>query len=122
VHDFYSNKTGIVDVTGRRCFVMSMNRDNVLPPSSMLDLMSKMWGGYYKVNTTVLRNTMRVVTPPITDGAEIGSQYITRECDGLPIYKLENTIKVNKRSVAKQKKQSLFNLLAQIFGSWILSI
>ncbi|KAJ8975993.1 hypothetical protein NQ317_006290, partial [Molorchus minor] len=67
VHDFNTNITGIIDITGGRCFVMSLNRVNVLPPKSLFDLIHKMWDGYYKVDTEVIRKTMRVVIPPIND-------------------------------------------------------
>lgn len=70
---------------------MPLNRKNVLPPSSLLDLVQKMWEGYYKVNTTIVRETMRVVSPPVTDFTEIGS-YIANECEGMPIYKLEKYV------------------------------
>merc|ERR1719285_766077 len=30
IHDFNTNYTGIIDVTGQRCFVMPLNRKNVL--------------------------------------------------------------------------------------------
>lgn len=95
VHDFNLNKTGIIDVTGKRCFVMPLNRENVLPPRSMLDLIHKMWDGYYKVDTDVVRETMRVVIPPITDADEVG-EYIAGECLGMPIYKLEKFEKGSK--------------------------
>lgn len=98
IHDFNTNYTGIIDVTGKRCFVMPLNRQNVLPPSSLFDLVQKMWEGYYKVDTDVVRETMRVVTPPVTDMTEIGS-YIDNECGGMPIYKLEKYVGgVAKRS------------------------
>lgn len=70
---------------------MPLNRGNVLPPRSLFDLIHKMWDGYYKVDTEVVRETMRVVTPPIADVKEIGS-YIANECEGFPIYKLEKYV------------------------------
>lgn len=91
IHDFNTNLTGIIDATGKRCFVMPLNRGNVLPPRSLFDLIHKMWDGYYKVDTEVVRETMRVVTPPIADAKEIGS-YIANECQGFPIYKLEKYV------------------------------
>lgn len=91
IHDFNTNTTGIVDASGKRCFVMPLNRDNVLPPKSLYDLIHKIWDGYYKVNTEVVRETMKVVTPPIEDTKEIGA-YIANECQGLPIYKLEKYV------------------------------
>nr|CAH7758552.1 unnamed protein product [Callosobruchus chinensis] len=91
IHDFNTNITGIIDITGRRCFVMPLNRDNTLPPKSLFDLIHKMWEGYYKVDTEVVRKSMKVVLPPITDTKTIGS-YIASECSGLPIYKLEKFV------------------------------
>ncbi|CAG9862711.1 unnamed protein product [Phyllotreta striolata] len=102
IHDFNTNTTGIIDITGHRCFVMPLNRDDVLPPKSLFDLIHKMWEGYYKVNTALVRRDMRVVLPPITDTKSIGG-YIANECDGLPIYRLEKFVGgVVKRSVKYQ--------------------
>lgn len=88
IHDFNSNVTGIIDIDDRRCFVMPLNRRAVLPPRSLFDLIHKIWDGYYKVDTEVVRETMRVVTPPLTDMQSVGT-YIARECKFLPVYKLE---------------------------------
>lgn len=91
IHDFSNNLTGIIDITGRRCFVMPLNRKTVLPPRSMFDLLQKMWEGYYRVDTQVVRQTMRVVTPPLNDTKDVGG-YIGGECKGLPVYKLETYV------------------------------
>lgn len=102
IHDFAANKTGIVDVEGRRCFVMPLNRSLVLPPHSLFDLIVKMRAGYYDVNTEIVRERMRVVTPPILDFRDVG-YYIARECSSLPTYRLERmTMPVFKRSLDKQ--------------------
>lgn len=99
IHDFAANKTGIVDVEGRRCFVMPLNRSLVLPPHSLFDLIVKMRAGYYDVDTEIVRERMRVVTPPILDFRDVG-YYITRECSALPTYRLERmTVPVFKRSL-----------------------
>jgi len=50
--------------------------------------------GYYEVDTAVVRETMKVITPPITDMSIVGT-YIARECQDLPTYMLE---KVNSSS------------------------
>jgi integral membrane protein 2B len=47
--------------------------------------------GYYEVDTHVVRETMRVVTPPITDYKNVG-YYISRECTGVPTYMLEKVV------------------------------
>ena len=41
------NKTAIVDQTMKRCFIMPLDRDKVLPPKSMFDMIQKMWQGKY---------------------------------------------------------------------------
>lgn len=38
----FQNKTGIVDVDGRRCFVMALNRSLVLPPKTLLDVVLRL--------------------------------------------------------------------------------
>lgn len=70
---------------------MPLNRGNVLPPNNLIDLVNKMWDGYYKVDTKVIRETMRVVTPPVSDTTDIG-QYIASECEDMPIYRLEKYV------------------------------
>lgn len=103
IHDFNSNITGIIDIDNKRCFVMPLNRQLVLPPRSLFDLIHKIWDGYYKVNTEVVRETMRVVTPPLEDKQMVGT-YIARECQSLPIYRLEKYRSPGKNSVDSIKK------------------
>lgn len=66
-----------------------------------MDLISKMAQGYYEVDTEVVRETMRVVTPPITDFTTIG-KHIAQECKNLKTYFLEKDDgnRINKRSVS----------------------
>lgn len=47
--------------------------------------------GYYEVDTEVVKETMRVVTPPISDYKHVG-YYIARECEGVPTYMLEKVV------------------------------
>lgn len=99
IHDFAVNKTGIVDMDGQRCFIMPLNRSLVLPPHSLFDLIVRMRAGYYDVDTEIVRERMRVVTPPILDFRDVG-YYIARECSSLPTYRLERmTAPVYKRSL-----------------------
>lgn len=91
IHDFNNNLTGIVDNSGGRCFVMPLDRSKVLPPRDLYDLIIKMWNGYYKVDTLVIKQSMRVVIPPISNTATVG-QYIAQECKNMTIYKLEKYV------------------------------
>lgn len=99
IHDFSANKTGIIDLTGQRCFVMPLNRENTLPPRDLLDLVKKMAGGYYEVDPKVLSESFRVVLPPVEDLKSLG-RYIENECRHFPVYRLEKIVSgVTKRSV-----------------------
>ncbi|XP_033227022.1 integral membrane protein 2A isoform X2 [Belonocnema kinseyi] len=117
IHDFNINKTGIIDIDGRCCFVMPLNRQRVLPPRNMYDLLSKMYNGYYEVNTEVVRETMRVQTPAISDLSTVGT-YIARECQNLPTYMLEkvNTNGITKRSISEAR------VFRQFAGKTILEL
>lgn len=108
IHDFNINKTGIVDIDGQCCFVMPLNRQRVLPPHNMYDLLKKMYNGYYGVDTKIVRETMKVVTPPITDLSVVGT-YIARECQDLPTYMLK---KVNSNVVKRSISSGVFGQFA----------
>ena len=100
IHDFNINKTGIIDIDGQCCFVMPLNRQRVLPPHNMYDLLRKMYNGYYEVDTEIVRETMKVVLPPITDLSVVGT-YIAHECQDLPTYMLTKVNShVSKRSIS----------------------
>lgn len=88
LHDFRNNQSSIIDKDNNRCFVMPLDRETVLPPESLLDLVTKMWNGYYDIDTSVIRKDYRVVTPAITDDSTITSR-IAKECFGMNIYMLE---------------------------------
>jgi len=112
VHDFSKNMTGIIDIDEGRCFVLPLNRSQVLPPQSLFDLVVKMKAGYYDIDTQVVRDMYRVVTPPITDFKSLG-YYIGRECAKLPTYRLERiTSPVYKRSVDEHNNKVVFSEFA----------
>lgn len=124
IHDFSANKTGIIDLEGRRCFVMPLNRTLVLPPHSLLDLVLKMRAGYYEVDTEVVRDTMSVVYPPITDFSSVG-YYIARECATLNTYMLEKVTPVMRQdshSFQKRSAEEEGSLYTHFSGSKIWSI
>lgn len=104
IHDFSANVTGIVDIDGKRCFIMPLNRSAVLPPKSLYDLLFKMSSGYYAVDTSNVMHNMRVVKPAIQDLTEYGI-YIAKDCAGFPTYKLEKIVSgVFKRSISAHTK------------------
>lgn len=67
---------------------LSFFRTSVLPPLSLYDMVNKMRSGYYDVNTDIVRESYRVVTPSLSNIKELG-YYIGRECANYPSYKLE---------------------------------
>lgn len=88
IHDFKKNQSCIIDTDSNRCFVMPLDRETILPPKSMYDLLTKMWSGFYNIDTDVVRKDMRVVTPAVTDLSTIAPR-INAECENMKIYWLE---------------------------------
>lgn len=98
MHDFKFNQSAIVDRENKRCFIMPLDRDTVLPPSSLYDLITKMYDGYYDLDMEVVKKNMRVVVPALTD-LSILSPHIKDECQKMRVYQLEKMIHgVFKRS------------------------
>ncbi|KAJ1519851.1 hypothetical protein ONE63_004094 [Megalurothrips usitatus] len=100
VHDFHLNKTGIVDVDGKRCFVIPLDRDAVVfLPSFVIDLARKLSSRGSEVKVIV--KTMRIAFPPLTDSSTLGTT-IARECSGMKIYSL---VKANLGPVYKRSAE-----------------
>ncbi|EDW03456.1 GH11245 [Drosophila grimshawi] len=98
MHDFKENQSAIIDTTTNRCFIMPLDRDTTLPPSSIVDLMKKMGSGYYNIDTEHVRRIMRVITPRITD-LSLTSERIANECYDMKVYMMEKFVSgVAKRS------------------------
>lgn len=101
LHDFLYNQTVIVDKDTSRCFLMDLDREKVLPPTSFRDMMMKMFQGKYQVDMNVVQENMRVVVPAMDDFTGV-SPRIMSECGPatMRLYKLEKFVHgVFKRSV-----------------------
>lgn len=99
LHDFSFNQSAIVDKSTGRCFIMPLDRETVVPPTSFIDMMRKMLKGDFNLDMDVIQKNMRVVLPALKDMDEV-SPNIRMEC-GRPmrIYKLEKFVHgVFKRS------------------------
>ncbi|CAG0916625.1 unnamed protein product [Notodromas monacha] len=88
LHDFRKNLTAIVDMTGGRCFVLPLDTEHVLPPQSLANVFQDMKNGRFQVDTAVIRETMRVIWPPIEDVASLGV-YIGWACQHRQTFRLE---------------------------------
>lgn len=90
MHDFKHNESAIIDNSAKRCFVMPLDRDVVMPPRNFYDVIRYIWAGYYNIDTNVIRKNMRVVLPKLTDEEKENiSQRIQSECQDSDIYRLE---------------------------------
>lgn len=107
-HDFKAEQTGIIDKSAKRCYVMPLDREAVLPPKNLQDLIEKMYSGYYNVDTKVLRKNVRVKVPELTDMTSV-SPRISNECKDFKIYELEKLqTGVFKRSITNPATYSEF--------------
>lgn len=95
MHDFKENQSAIIDTSSNRCFIMPLDRETTLPPSSLIDLMQKMGSGYYNIDTERVRRNLRVITPRITDLSLI-SERIANECYDMKVYMMEKFVSGGK--------------------------
>jgi len=91
IHDFRQNWTAIVDLMGGQCFLKPLDRRQISPPSSFIDLVRKMESGYYEQNTAVIRERYTVRLPPLSaiELEDIGSTMITQHCTHITTFLLE---------------------------------
>lgn len=91
LHDFKGNQTAIIDESTKRCFVMPLDRNAILPPKSLADVILKMYTGYYDINIKQIQKSMRVIPDELTDLSTI-SPNIQMACDSMSIYRLEKMV------------------------------
>lgn len=110
IHDFRVNMTAIIDLNNKKCFVMPLDRNRVLPPASLLDLISKIMSGYYNVAGRI-KETCRAVEPSLEDLDSLGP-HISAECQDYPVYKLEKFVGgIFKRSIEDEASNKAFTVL-----------
>jgi len=90
LHDFKMNKTLIIDTDNNRCFIMTLNRDEVKPPKDFMDFITRLNNGVYQLDLDEVRHDTRVVTPALgrVDWKEYGV-HIANNCRGRTSYLLE---------------------------------
>lgn len=106
MHDFRYNQTVILDKNTNRCFLMPLDREKVMSPTSFRDMMKDMLEGKYQVDMKVVQENMRVVIPAISDFTSV-SPRILQECKPatMRIYRLERFVQgVVKRSAELEKE------------------
>lgn len=102
LHDFDQNLTAIVDRDNERCFILPLNRGTVEPPKNFLDLLDKFKSGYYLPDAEIVRDTYKVVLPPMRNVEQLG-YYIWSDCQLFTTYRL---VKALESHVADRKKRS----------------
>lgn len=106
LHDFRVNKTLILDRDNDRCFVMELNRAEISPPKSLMEIIEKMKNGAFELDLDEIRHDTRVLLPAIQklDQKEYG-YYIANSCVDKPIYRLiEIESRIVKRSTEEANK------------------
>ena len=58
VHDFTVNRTAIIE--NSRCFVMVMDRNDIAPPRSLLELLMKTSKDGYEMNLDEIQHDMMI--------------------------------------------------------------
>jgi len=71
IEDFDHNITAIRDFGVNKCFIMPLDRKHVPNPANLIETFLAMMSGQFLPDNEVLRKTMKVQTPPLTE-AEVG--------------------------------------------------
>jgi len=89
VHDFTVNKTAIIE--GSRCFAMEMDRQEIAPPRSLFELLTKTTNDGYEMDLEEIQHDMMIVLPTLSkdDVFKKYGWFIGRACRGKVVYKLE---------------------------------
>lgn len=100
LHDFRVNKTLIIDPDNDRCFIMALNRSEIEPPRSFIDLINRLSNGRYQLDLAEIRHETRVVFPPLEFiDPMIYGDHIALRCQGKTSFLLEDIEKIlTKRS------------------------
>jgi hypothetical protein len=67
IEDFDHNITAIRDFGVNKCFIMPLDRKHVPNPSNLIETFLAMMSGQFLPDNEVLRKTMKVKTPALTD-------------------------------------------------------
>lgn len=116
LHDFKMNKTLIIDTDNNRCFIMTLNRDEVKPPKDFMDFITRLNNGVYQLDLDEVRHDTRVVTPELdrVDWREYGV-HIANNCRGRTSYLLEEVEKLlMKRSAVPENKFQFIEFTGKI--------
>ncbi|KAF2354975.1 BRICHOS domain [Trinorchestia longiramus] len=106
IHDYKNNLTAIIDESTKRCFVFPLDHGLVSTPQATFYIIRRMQHGFYDGDMTVIRETLRVVRPPLQDLSDQGP-YIGNFCRDYTTYRLEKRTHVRnyrlKRSADDQE-------------------
>merc|ERR1712193_303584 len=80
---------GIIE--GSRCFAMEMDRQEIAPPRSLFELLTKTTNDGYEMDLEEIQHDMMIVLPtlPKDDVFKKYGWFIGRACRGKVVYKLE---------------------------------
>ena len=59
------NKTLILDNENERCFIMDLDRNEIEPPKTFMEVINKLRNGAYNLDFDEIRHDTRVVLPPL---------------------------------------------------------
>nr|ACO11058.1 Integral membrane protein 2B [Caligus rogercresseyi] len=120
LHDFKMNKTAIIDPKASRCFVMPLNREEIEPPRSLVDIIKKMRDGTYKLDFRKIRKDTRVVLPALTDLTDYGF-FIEKSCYDKKTYRLEEATGTRFIRSAEEKHEIFVEPFIELAGKTVLT-
>ena len=89
IHDFTVDKTAILETS--RCFEMHLDRNEISPPRSLLDIITKMKDGY-ELDLNEIQHDMRITAVLTEDELNGYGMIIPNFCKEKTTYKLETIV------------------------------
>lgn len=113
LHDFEYNQTVILDKDTSRCFLMPLDRETVMPPTSFRQWIEQMRQGKYHMDMQVVQENMRVVLPAMDDFSSV-SPRILNECRPatMRLYRLEKFVHGVVRRSADLETEAKFGVFS----------
>lgn len=90
IEDFNNNITVIRDFAVNKCFIKPLDREHVPNPANLIEMLMAMMSGQLLPDNEVLRKTMKVQMPPLTQAevAKYGPVVLESCGAGIPTFRL----------------------------------
>lgn len=115
MHDFKVNHTVIIDTLGKKCFLMSLDRNLIPAPKNVFDILVKMREGDFDIDYEEIRKTYRVAGPALENFKPSHGSFIPEACSDKSTYMIEET------QIVKRETDSRNPMFGEYVGNKLIT-